>query len=103
LSINAGPSFQFIIDNDLDIDGLSDIDLSDPENQLTVGFQAGARLQLAKFGVDLRYEGFFGDNQSIVSVEDITGFAVDSRPTQIVLSVSYDFLDLLKFFKGGSK
>lgn len=102
LSVNAGPTFQFIIDNDLE--GIDDIDLSDPDNQLSVGFQAGARLQFSKLGIDLRYEGFFQDNPSIVTfAEDITGLEVDSRPSQVLLSVSYDFLDLLEFFSGGAK
>lgn len=104
LSINAGPNFQFILTNN--IDGISDIDLDDPENQLAIGFQAGARLQLKKLGIDLRYEGFFNDNPAflVTAAENVSGIpvgAVDSKPNQIILSVSYDFFDLLHLFSGG--
>lgn len=87
LNIKAGPSFQLVLNNDLD--GL-DVAVEDPENSFTVGYQLGAGVQLGRLGIDLRYEGAFQDNDAIsdTDVQDF-GFVVDSRPSQWILSLSY--------------
>lgn len=89
LNIQAGPSFQYILDS-----GFEDIniDFEDPQNSFTVGYQLGAGITLGQLALGVRYEGAFQDN-TIVSktdVEDI-GFRVDSRPSQWILSLSYSF------------
>lgn len=92
LNIKAGPAFQYIVDNELAIDTFT---TEDPENSFTVGYQIGAGLQLGKFGVDLRYEGAFSENDTGITsnVTDVAidQFTIDSRPTQWILSVSYTF------------
>ncbi len=87
LNIKAGPSFQLVLNND--IDGLG-IAIEEPENSFTIGYQLGAGLQLGRLGIDLRYEGAFQDNDAISdsNVQDF-GFIVDSRPSQWILSLSY--------------
>jgi len=89
LNIKAGPSFQLVLNND--IDGLG-IAIEEPENSFTIGYQLGAGLQLGRLGIDLRYEGAFQDNDAISdsNVQDF-GFIVDSRPSQWILSLSYQF------------
>jgi hypothetical protein len=92
LNIKAGPSFQVVLNNDLD-----DSNIDDPENTFTVGYQLGVGVSLGKLGLDLRYEGAFQDNNadSIVTASDVSseGFTIDSRPSQWILSLSYAFGD----------
>ena len=92
LNVKAGPSFQVVLNNDLD-----DGNIEDPENTFTVGYQLGVGVTLGKLGLDLRYEGAFQDNDanSIVTASDVSaeGFTIDSRPSQWILSLSYAFGD----------
>jgi len=92
LNIKVGPSFQYILSNDFEIDDIGDldIDVEDPENSFTMGYQVGAGVQLGSLGLDLRYEGAFSDNSAIVDVAN-TDFSVDTRPSQWILSLSYRF------------
>lgn len=86
LNIKAGPSFQLVLNNDID----GDIGIEDPENSFTIGYQLGVGLKLGRLGLDLRYEGALQDNDAIsdTNVQDF-GFVVDSRPSQWILSLSY--------------
>ena len=92
LNVKAGPSFQVVLNNDLD-----DGNIEDPENTFTVGYQLGVGVTLGKLGLDLRYEGAIQDNDanSIVTASDVSaeGFTIDSRPSQWILSLSYAFGD----------
>ncbi len=80
-----GPSFQYILNSKFD-----DVTIDDIENDFTVGFNLGAGVNLGKFGIDLRYERGFTDNEinfinsNIVNVND----RVDTRPDQLILSFS---------------
>jgi len=88
LNIKAGPAFQVVLNNELD----TDIDVEDPENTFTVGYQLGVGVTLGQLGLDLRYEGAFQENDAFsdTNVQD-AGFVVDSRPSQWILSLSYTF------------
>lgn len=91
LNIKAGPSFQYIVNNEFDD---LDIDLEDPENSFTVGYQVGAGVTLGQLGLDLRYEGSFTDNTVVTSNQvesNEFGFTIDTRPSQWILSLSYTF------------
>lgn len=94
LNIKAGPSFQVVLNNDLEGGGVA---IQDPENTFTVGYQLGVGISLGQLGFDFRYEGSFQDNdaQSVVQVNDgtVAGFTIDSRPSQWILSLSYAFGD----------
>lgn len=92
LSLKAGPAFQLVLNNDLDVDGL---EANDPQNSFTIGYQIGAGLQLGRLGIDLRYENSFSENDTSVT-SDLTEiaesqFMIDSRPSQWILSLSYQF------------
>lgn len=97
LSLKAGPAFQLVLNNDLDVDGL---EADDPENSFTIGYQIGAGVQLGRLGIDLRYENSFSENDTSVTSDltDIadTQFTIDSRPSQWILSLSYQFKDNTK-------
>ena len=85
LNLKAGPSLQYIINGDFEGDDII-------ENDFTVGFQAGLGIQLGRLGLDARYESSFEENDPIMianSIENNTGFAIDSRLPQWIISISY--------------
>ena len=81
----VGPSFQYLLNSKFD-----DVTVDDIENDFTVGFNLGAGVNLGKFGIDLRYERGFTENEisfinsNIINVND----RVDTRPDQLILSFS---------------
>lgn len=86
LHVFGGPAFQYILNSDFD--GIS---VDRVENDFTVGLNLGAGVNLGRIGVDLRYERGFSENEArfintnITTIEDSR---VDTRPDQLVLSVS---------------
>ncbi len=81
-----GPAFQYVLKTDLE-----NIDISDVENEFTVGFQIGGGLNLGNFGIDLRFERGFSPNYVDLIEENIEGVRLDTRPTQWILGLSYKF------------
>ena len=80
-----GPSFQYIIDTNLE-----GVNLKDVENNFTVGGTVGLTIQLAKLGIDARYERGFSSNEAeFLGIED--SGRVDTRPSQLILSASFRF------------
>ena len=85
LNIFIGPSFQYIINTDLE-----DIDLADVDKDFTVGGIVGVGVQVGKLGVDLRYERGFSSNEAeFIGIGD--SGRIDTRPKQLIVSVSYKF------------
>ncbi len=87
LSVFAGPAFQFILK-----EKGTDIILGDLEENFTVGLQLGTRLKLGRFGLGVRYERGFTDNEVVILGNndlDIAG-RVDTRAKQWIISASYD-------------
>lgn len=85
VSIFAGPSIQYIIDSDFENTTVNDI-----ENDLSVGLNFGVAFSLNKFGIDLRYERGFSDNEAtfIDNNNIISTDRLDTRPEQLILSFS---------------
>ena len=80
-----GPSFQYIINTDLE-----NFNLSDVKNDFTVGGTVGLTVQLMKLGIDLRYErGFSSNEAAFLNIDEIA--TVDTRPSQLILSASFRF------------
>lgn len=86
LNIKAGPSFQYILNNELDN---TDIKISEADEKITLGYQLGAGIEIGKLGLDARYEGAFKENNAYGEVATDYNFKIDSRPSQWILSVSY--------------
>ncbi|TBW25680.1 outer membrane beta-barrel protein [Gramella sp. KN1008] len=87
LNIKAGPSFQYILKNEIEEAGF---EIEDVERDITVGYQLGAGIDLGRLGFDLRHEGSFQDNFAQGGeVATDSGFKIDSRPSQWILSLSY--------------
>lgn len=82
LNVFIGPSFQYIINTDLE-----DIALSDVENDITVGGIFGVGVQIGKLGIDLRYERGFSSNEAeFIGIES---GSIDTRPKQLIASISF--------------
>ena len=89
LSIFAGPSFHYILDQSINSPG--ELDIIAIENDLMVGINIGIAIDVSKFGIDLRYEKSFGKNLASFQSNIVTSFGgtVDTRSEQIILSLSY--------------
>jgi len=84
LSVFAGPSFQYILDSDFENTTIDDI-----ENDFSVGLNFGIGVNLNRLGIDLRYERGFSDNEAtIIGNNGIDTGRLDTRPDQLILSVS---------------
>jgi hypothetical protein len=84
LSIFAGPAFQYTLENDF-----NDIEYDRIDNDFTVGFNFGAGLDLGRLGLDVRYERGFNENEATFIENNTTSYRLDSRPEQIIFSLSY--------------
>lgn len=84
LSVFAGPAFQYTLDNDLENATVSDV-----ENDLTVGFNFGAAVKIGNIGLDVRYERGFTENEATIFENNVPFGTVDSRPSQIIFSLSF--------------
>lgn len=85
LNIFGGPSLQYIMDTDF-----NGITLNNVENDFTVGLNVGAGLDLGNFGIDLRYERGLSNNEAEFVGLSGTG-RIDTRPEQLILSLSLGF------------
>ncbi len=86
INVFAGPALQYILDTDFDnltVDGV--------ENDFSVGLNFGIGINLNRLGIDLRYERGFGDNEAtfIGNNNLISLDRLDTRPEQLILSLSY--------------
>jgi hypothetical protein len=85
LNLFAGPAFQYTLSNDL-----QNVELSDVQNNFTVGAHFGVGVNLGNLGLDVRYERGFTKNEAQIigdNIADISG-RVDSRPSQIIFGLS---------------
>lgn len=85
LHIFAGPSFQYILDSDFDVNDIDNLETND----FSVGLQIGAGLELGKLGLDVRWEKGFSNDADGRFLN--TNFNVDNRPNQIIFGLSYRF------------
>lgn len=86
LNVFAGPSFQYILNTKFD-----GVTFDDIENDFTVGLNLGAGVNLGKFGIDVRYERGLNENEINfinTNITNLNGDRVDTRPDQIILSLS---------------
>jgi hypothetical protein len=85
ISVFAGPSFQYILDSEFE--GVS---INDIEDEFSVGLNFGIGLNFKKVGVDIRYERGFSNNEaSFLNNNNIDTSRLDTRPDQLILSLSF--------------
>lgn len=88
LHIFAGPSLQYILNTEFE--GIS---IDDVENDFSIGFNFGVGLSFNSFGVDLRYERGFNENEGTFLDNNLgIGGRIDTRPEQLILSLSIKLL-----------
>jgi hypothetical protein len=86
VSIFGGPSLQYIVDTEFD-----GITIDDVKDDFSIGLNFGIGLNFNKFGIDLRYERGFSDNEAIFINNNLGAGVVsriDTRPDQLILSLS---------------
>jgi len=84
LSVFGGPAFQYILDTEFEGTSINNI-----ENDFSVGLNFGIGLNFNKFGIDLRYERGFSDNEANFLINNnVDPSRLDTRPDQLILSVS---------------
>jgi hypothetical protein len=83
LNVFAGPAFQYVLDNNFE--GLK---YESIKNDFTVGLNIGASIELGKLGFDIRYERGLSKNEANWTNAGET-FTLDSRPEQVIFSLSY--------------
>ena len=86
LHVFAGPSFQYIISGEI-----RDVSVSDVESDFTVGANLGVGVNLGRLGLEVRYERGFTENEVNFINSNIldTSGRVDTRPDQVIFSLSY--------------
>jgi len=85
MSVFAGPAFQYILDSDFEGISVNDID-----KDFSVGLNFGIGFNLKKVGIDLRYERGFSENEgSFLNNNNIDTSTLDTRPDQLILSLSF--------------
>ncbi len=90
---HIGPSFQYIINGDLDFDAVTNINT----NGFTVGLQLGGGIELGKLGIDARWERtLYGVESQLTSnisaigkTNNTTNFKTEVN--QIIVGLSYQF------------
>ncbi|WKN31305.1 porin family protein [Porifericola rhodea] len=89
LRVNAGPTFSFILDQDIRSEGAAAVeDVSQNYNDANVGYQVGVGLDISKIVIDLKYENnlnALGESVTIGGQE----FETDMRNQLIQLSLGY--------------
>lgn len=87
LCVFGGPSLQYILNTDANFNNLS---INNIENDFSVGLNFGVAANFSKFGIDLRYERGFSDNEAtFLDNNGINiGDRLDTRPDQLILSLS---------------
>ncbi len=84
--VNVGPSFNYLLKAESEIGGIT-ADVKDNYSGASVGFQAGAGLDLGPLVLDVKYEG------SLSKLGDSVGsFNTDQRQSMWVVALGFSFL-----------
>lgn len=83
LSVFAGPSLQYILDSEF-----GNVTVNDVKEDFSVGLNFGIGVNFNKIGIDLRYERGLSDNEAEFINGSVTPDRIDTRPDQLILSVS---------------
>ncbi|MGJ8685648.1 MAG: outer membrane beta-barrel protein [Nonlabens sp.] len=82
LHVFAGPSFQYILDTELE-----NVELQDVKEDFTIGMQVGIGVDLGNLGIDVRYERGLSSNEAEFTNLGQLG-TLDTRPQQIIVGLS---------------
>ena len=93
-NVFAGPSFQYIMSSDFELNDLREVSTE----SFSLGIQLGAGIELGNLGIDLRWERGLSKTE-IVFVDDTifdSNFNFDRRVSQIIFGISYRFSKVKK-------
>lgn len=85
--LNAGPSGHLFLNKTGDLFKINNYAVN--FSGLTLGYTAGAGIDIGKFMVDLRYDGNFSSSDGTINF--IKDFAISNRPPKILASVGFRF------------
>jgi hypothetical protein len=86
-NVFAGPSFQYIMSSDFELNDLREVSTE----SFSLGIQLGAGIELGRLGLDIRWERGLSKTE-IVFVDDTifdSNFNFDRRVSQIIFGISY--------------
>ena len=79
ISVFGGPSFQYILDSEFE-----NVNIDNIKNDFSIGLNFGIALNFENFGLDLRYERGFSENEAnFLEIND----RLDTRPDQLIFSL----------------
>ena len=83
-NVYLGPSFQYILASDFEINDISSVD----SKGFTMGLQFGGGVEFGNLGIDLRWERAFSDIESTF-LSGAVEQEFDTRINQIIIGLSY--------------
>lgn len=84
IHVFGGPSLQYILNTEFE-----GVTINDVEDEFSIGLNFGIGLSFKSFGIDLRYERGFSENEGTFIDENLgLGGRLDTRPEQLILSLS---------------
>lgn len=84
LNLNVGPAFKYITNNKL-----KGLEFNEIKNNVTVGLNIGASVNLGRLGIDVIYDRGINANEADFIGETTDKFTLDTRQSQIRVGVSY--------------
>ena len=86
-NVFAGPSFQYILSSDFELNDLKEVST---EN-FSLGIQLGGGVELGRLGFDIRWERGLSKTETVFIDNTIndTNFNFDKRVSQIIFGISY--------------
>ena len=86
-NVFAGPSFQYILSSDFELNDLREVSTE----SFSLAIQLGAGIELGRLGIDLRWERGLSKTETVFVDNTIfdSNFNFDKRVSQIIFGVSY--------------
>ena len=87
-NVFAGPSFQYILASNFDINDLSEVSTE----SFSLGIQLGGGVELGRLGLDIRWERALSKTETVFvdnSLSINNNFSFDKRVNQVIFGISY--------------
>ncbi len=86
-NIFVGPSFQYILSSDLELNDLKEVST----DNFSLGLQLGGGVELGRLGIDIRWERGLSKIESVFVNNTVSNsdFNFDTRVSQIIFGISY--------------
>lgn len=85
--IQGGPVISYYFDDSVKLDDVSEV----KQNDLSIGFQAGAGIDISNFSIDVRYDFPLGERETEWVQDNNIRFKTGSTPRLLHLSLGYSF------------